>query len=106
MTEDSNMHSLIEGSTDQLIIRNLPLVTRVDLDNYIEAGDWAAVGAITDMLASSSGSFSLPTKSNMSSKGDSRLSSIDAARSSELDIMVDNGDGGGVVLAATKFKAN
>ena len=106
MTEDSNMHYLTEGCSDQLIIRNSPLVTRVDLDNDIEAGYWVEVGETIDMLVSASGSFSFPIKSDMSSKDDSRSSSIDAARSSELDLMVDNGDWEGVVLIAAKFEAN
>ena len=104
-TEPFDLDSLTEGSASQLLDIS-PSVTRADLDNAIEAGDWAAVGATAALLASASGSIDSPTKSaDLSSKG-SQLSSIDAARALELDRMVDNGDWEGVVLAAAKFEAN
>ena len=52
MTEGRNIHSLTEGGVDQLLIRNSPSVTRVDIDNDIEAGDWDVFETTIHMLAS------------------------------------------------------
>ena len=85
-------------------------VSRNDLDNAIEAGDWAAVGATAALLAAASDSQSASSRSRASrsnagqSQGTS-VSSVDAARAAELDHLVDAGDWEGVVLAAAKFES-
>jgi len=106
--EKNDLDSLSSGS-DKLISTS-PSVTRSDLDQAIEAGDWAAVGATAALLASSSESVSSRSYSTSprsvttrSSRGS--LSSIDAERADELDRLVDSGDWEGVVLAAGKFSA-
>lgn len=87
---------------------NIPTVSRTDLDNAIEAGDWAAVGATAALLAAASDSQSYSSKSEQytgtRSQGESSVSSLDAARVAELDHLVDAGDWEGVVLAAAKFQ--
>ena len=83
-------------------------VSRSDLDNAIEAGDWAAVGATAALLAAASDSQSASSKSKQSRASRSQttsVSSVDAARAAELDHLVDAGDWEGVVLAAAKFEA-
>jgi hypothetical protein len=84
-------------------------VSRTDLDNAIEAGDWAAVGATAALLAAASDSQSYSSKSEQytgtrSQGGESSVSSLDAARAAELDHLVDAGDWEGVVLAAAKYE--
>lgn len=83
-------------------------VSRSDLDNAIEAGDWAAVGATAALLAAASDSQSQSTRSRTSAGGsqshNTSGSSMDAARAAELDHLVDAGDWEGVVLAAAKFE--
>jgi hypothetical protein len=82
-------------------------VSRDQLDNLIESGDWAAVGATAALLAAASDSQSQSTRSHGTSRSSSRDGdSIDAARASELDHLVDAGDWEGVVLAAAKFEAS
>jgi hypothetical protein len=76
------------------------------LDNLIESGDWAAVGATAALLAAASDSQSASTRSRGTSRSRSEGDSIDAARASELDHLVDAGDWEGVVLAAAKFEAS
>ncbi|CAB9507421.1 Cohesin domain [Seminavis robusta] len=83
-------------------------VSRNDLDNAIEAGDWAAVGATAALLAAASDSQSASSKSRTSRNSRSQntsVSSVDAQRAAELDHLVDAGDWEGVVLAAAKFEA-
>jgi hypothetical protein len=83
-------------------------VSRNDLDNAIEAGDWAAVGATAALLAAASDSQSASSKSRASRNSRSQttsVSSADAQRAAELDHLVDAGDWEGVVLAAAKFEA-
>jgi hypothetical protein len=81
--------------------------SRDQLDNLIESGDWAAVGATAALLAAASDSQSQSTRSHGTSRSSSRDGdSIDAARASELDHLVDAGDWEGVVLAAAKFEAS
>lgn len=86
-----------------------PAVTRDQLDNLIESGDWAAVGATAALLAAASDSQSATTgqsrTSNSASGGSRGSASVDAARAAELDHLVDAGDWEGVVLAAAKFEA-
>lgn len=85
-------------------------MTREDLDQAIEAGDWAAVGATAALLAAASDSQSQSSRSRRSGTSYSRdgtsISSLDAARAAELDHLVDAGDWEGVVLAAAKFEAS
>jgi hypothetical protein len=87
---------------------SIPSVTRADLDNAIEAGDWAAVGATAALLAAASDSQSYSSRSEQftgtRSRSGSSVSSIDAARAAELDHLVDAGDWEGVVLAAAKYE--
>jgi hypothetical protein len=87
---------------------NVPAVTRADLDNAIEAGDWAAVGATAALLAAASDSQSYTSNSEQMaatrSQSGSSVSSLDAARAAELDHLVDAGDWEGVVLAAAKYE--
>mmetsp|Transcript_29429 Transcript_29429/g.71015 ORF Transcript_29429/g.71015 Transcript_29429/m.71015 type:complete len:1070 (-) Transcript_29429:308-3517(-) len=103
---------LLEGGADpdSPEAANEPEVTRSDLDNAIEAGDWAAVGATAALLAAASDSQSYTSHSaNMSgtrSQSGSSVSSLDAARAAELDHLVDAGDWEGVVLAAAKYEAD
>ena len=85
-------------------------VSRNDLDNAIEAGDWAAVGATAALLAAASDSQSASSRSRASRASATRsqntsVSSVDAARAAELDHLVDAGDWEGVVLAAAKFES-
>jgi len=84
-------------------------ISRNDLDNAIEAGDWAAVGATAALLAAASDSQSASSRSRTSrasrSQNASSVSSADAARAAELDHLVDAGDWEGVVLAAAKFES-
>jgi hypothetical protein len=85
----------------------VPDLSRDQLDNLIESGDWAAVGATAALLAAASDSQSASTRSRGTSRSSSREGdSIDAARASELDHLVDAGDWEGVVLAAAKFEAS
>jgi len=82
--------------------------SRDNLDNLIEAGDWAAVGATAALLAAASDSQSASSRSRTSRSRNSSsrdTNSIDAARAAELDHLVDAGDWEGVVLAAAKFEA-
>ena len=89
---------------------SIPSVTRADLDNAIEAGDWAAVGATAALLAAASDSQSYSSKSEnftgTRSRSGSDVSSLDAARAAELDHLVDAGDWEGVVLAAAKYETD
>lgn len=66
-------------------------VSRDQLDQMIEAGDWAAVGATAALLAAASDS-----QSDLSRGGSGTRSrgsqSADAARAAELDHLVDAGD--------------
>jgi len=83
-------------------------VSRSDLDNAIEAGDWAAVGATAALLAAGSDSQSQSSRSRASRTNGSQntsVSSVDAERAAELDHLVDAGDWEGVVLAAAKFES-
>lgn len=92
-----------EDADDVPIVQD---VSRDQLDNLIESGDWAAVGATAALLAAASDSQSASTRSRGTSRSSSRESSVDAARASELDHLVDAGDWEGVVLAAAKFEAS
>jgi hypothetical protein len=104
----SSQSRVLQGTTDPSI-PNVPAVSRSDLDNAIEAGDWAAVGATAALLAAASDSQSYSSKSEQPSGTQSRtgssVSSMDAARAAELDNLVDAGDWEGVVLAAAKYEA-
>ena len=82
-------------------------VSRDQLDDLIEAGDWAAVGATAALLAAASDSQSQTSRSGAGSRqGSSSAGSIDAARAAELDHLVEAGDWEGVVLAAARFEAS
>ena len=82
-------------------------VSRDQLDELIEAGDWAAVGATAALLAAASDSQSQTSRSGAGSRqGSSTAGSIDAARAAELDHLVEAGDWEGVVLAAARFEAS
>lgn len=82
-------------------------VSREQLDELIEAGDWAAVGATAALLAAASDSQSQTSRSGAGSRqGSSATGSIDAARAAELDHLVEAGDWEGVVLAAARFEAS
>lgn len=88
-----------------------------DLDSAIEAGNWGAVGAIAAILASSGhppkkeprSVVSAPSEDSSAISG-SRDSSngptLDQARASEIDKLVEAGDWQGVVLAAARFEAD
>ena len=78
--------------------------SREQLDNLIEAGDWAAVGATAALLAAASDSQSQSSRSRATTRS-TGSSDVDAARAAELDHLVDAGDWEGVVLAAAKFQA-
>lgn len=78
--------------------------TREQLDALIEAGDWAAVGTTAALLAAASDSQSAGSRS--SSRATAKAGSVDAARTAELEHLVDAGDWEGVVLAAAKFEAS
>lgn len=93
-------------------------VSKDDLTKQIEAGDWAAVGAIAALLANDSGSTAGSVSSGMSSEFSASSSGVssglssslsgtsrDRARVAELDRLVDDGNWEGVVLAAAKFEA-
>jgi hypothetical protein len=82
-------------------------VSRENLDQLIEAGDWAAVGATAALLAAASDSQSASSKSGARSRpGSSASGSLDAARAAELDNLVEAGDWEGVVLAAARFETS
>jgi len=82
-------------------------ISRTDLDQAIEDGDWAAVGATAALLAAASDSQSMSSRSRATSREDATsISSYDAARAAELDHLVDAGDWEGVVLAAARFEAS
>ncbi|KAL7562312.1 hypothetical protein ACA910_014528 [Epithemia clementina (nom. ined.)] len=82
-------------------------VSRDQLDSYIEAGDWAAVGATAALLAAQSDSNSASTnsRSRRSRSSSYETDSVEAQRAAELDHLVDAGDWEGVVLAAARFEA-
>jgi hypothetical protein len=80
-------------------------VTRDQLDDLIEAGDWAAVGATAALLAAASDSQSAASMSRGSRSRSHDSNSIDARRAAELDHLVDAGDWEGVVAAAARFEA-
>jgi hypothetical protein len=65
-------------------------VSRDQLDQLIEAGDWAAVGATAALLAAASDSQSAHSQPRSGSLRS--LQSADAARAAELDQLVDAGD--------------
>ena len=88
-----------------------------ELDSAIEAGNWGAVGAIAAILASSGypgkkepRSASSIKSEDSSAKSGSRDSSngptLDQARATEIDKLVEAGDWQGVVLAAARFEAD
>lgn len=95
-------------------VPNLPYASRTDLDDAIQAGDWAAVGATAALLATAaSDTISISTRSYSSKKSSSDsdriakgFTSFEAARTAELDHLVDTGDWEGVVLAAAKFETS
>jgi len=80
-------------------------VSRDQLDSFIEAGDWAAVGATAALLAAASDSQSNSTTPSKRSRSSTGTDSLEAARAAELDHLVDAGDWEGVVLAAARFEA-
>lgn len=82
-------------------------VSRDQLDSYIEAGDWAAVGATAALLAAQSESHSQSSnsRSRRSHSSGYETDSLEAQRAAELDHLVDAGDWEGVVLAAARFEA-
>ena len=88
-----------------------------ELDSAIEAGNWGAVGAIAAILASSGYPAKKEPRSaasikseDSSAKSESRDSSngptLDQARATEIDKLVEAGDWQGVVLAAARFEAD
>jgi hypothetical protein len=103
----STLQALNEADSSSPEAPTSPSVTRADLDNAIEAGDWAAVGATAALLAAASDSQSYTSHSEhmaaTRSQSGSSVSSLDAARAAELDHLVDAGDWEGVVLAAAKY---
>jgi len=82
-----------------------PSISRDQLDSFIEAGDWAAVGATAALLAAASDSQSASTNPSKKSRSSAGTDSLEAARAAELDHLVDAGDWEGVVLAAARFEA-
>lgn len=108
----SHMGSSLGGGSgsaqDDVSVPTAGSVTRADLDNAIEAGDWAAVGATAALLAaaSDSNSYSSRSHTNPTRDGASTVSSFEAAHVAELDHLVDAGDWEGVVLAAARFEAS
>lgn len=82
-----------------------PGYNRDQLDSFIEAGDWAAVGATAALLAAASDSQSASTAPSKRSRGSHGAVSLEAQRAAELDHLVDAGDWEGVVLAAARFEA-
>lgn len=62
------------------------------MDQLIEAGDWAAVGATAALLAAASDSQSANSVSRNSAHKSRDSQSADAARAAELDHLVDAGD--------------
>lgn len=105
---------IYESDCSPDIITSLPRVSRLDLNNAIDSGDWAAVGATAALLASAADSISTKSFSTYSqntprsnrSNTSSKLSGLDSVRAAELDHLVDAGDWEGVVLAAAKFEGN
>ena len=83
--------------------------TRSQLDNLIEAGDWAAVGDTAALLAAASDSASIDSKSHAQGRSersrDTTRSGVDSARAAELDQLIDAGDWEGVVLAAAFWRS-
>jgi hypothetical protein len=88
-----------------------------ELDSAIEAGNWGAVGAIAAILASSGyppkkgpRSAASIKSEDSSARSGSRDSSngptLDQARATEIDKLVEAGDWQGVVLAAARFEAD
>ena len=90
-----------------------------DIDNAIEAGNWGQVGALAAVLASQ-GHGSPERKMSARARGTSSTSksgddtstsqrssnSLDQARATEIDKLVETGDWQGVVLAAARFEAD
>ena len=74
------------------------------MDDLIEAGDWAAVGATAALLAAASDSQSASSRSRATTRSGTS-SDLDAARAAELDQLVDAGDWEGVVVAAARFQS-
>lgn len=106
----STLQALNEADASSPDAYTFPSVSRADLDNAIEAGDWAAVGATAALLAAASDSQSYTSHSEQMtgtrSQSGSSVSSLDAARAAELDHLVDAGDWEGVVLAAAKYEGD
>ena len=94
---------LFDSDTDEGA--DIHSVSRDQLDQLIEAGDWAAVGATAALLAATSDSQSVNSMSSVSGERSRTSQSADAARAAELDHLVDAGDWEGVVAAAAKFEA-
>lgn len=83
--------------------------TRKELNQAIDAGDWAAVGATAALLAQNSDTRSISSYSQgsgvLSANFSTSANSTERARAEELDHLMDTGDWEGVVLAAAKFEA-
>jgi len=79
-------------------------VSRKDLDDAIEAGDWQAVGATAALLAHAEveDTDSIASHRSYSSR-ESDLSSMEIHRASEIEKLVQEGDWEGIIQAATKY---
>ena len=102
-----NDGKMSDGPTSASVGSSSASVNRDQLDSYIEAGDWAAVGATAALLAAASDSHSASSnsRSRRSRASSYGSDSLEAARAAELDHLVDAGDWEGVVLAAARFEA-
>ena len=81
-----------------------------DIQAAIEKGDWAAVGATAAMLASSKrnksnhrSDYERPSGSDDSRASVEDASSVDAARATEIDRLVESGNWDGVVAVAARY---
>lgn len=105
--DDLSMDSISVEDTKGM--KNPQSITRKDLNQAIDAGDWAAVGATAALLAQRSDTRSVSSYSAgsgiLSSNFSTSATSTERARAEELDHLMDTGDWEGVVLAAAKFEA-
>ena len=108
LSNQMNESRMSDGPTSTSVVSSSSAsVSRDQLDSYIEAGDWAAVGATAALLAAQSESHSASSnsRSRRSRTSSYGSDSMEAARAAELDHLVDAGDWEGVVLAAARFEA-
>lgn len=106
--KDSNfvpVNADIDRNSDECGIHILPQVSRADLESAIEAGDWAEVGATAAVLAQADSSSEASSYRSENMSGLSFGNSIDKARTTELEQILEVGDWEGIVIAASKFEA-